>query len=145
MGQAGADVAAAMQTQAAPEAVSPPLESSGLQQSSQKKHQTSTVSSVTSYRSRTNLAAVSLMRSYMTIFGGALCGVMGMYGIRGIAFFVALCFAESFMILVRTRFSPRSYFLNPWQAVLVHGAIDREITLSFLLFWTLFYGIVHIF
>jgi len=81
----------------------------------------------------------------MSIFGGAVCGALGVYGLQGIAFFIVLSLMQSQFILVACKFSPSNYFVAPTNSVLFLSATDRDIILSFLLFWTLFYGMVHVF
>ena len=108
-------------------------------------------------------------RVFVAIVGGMAAGVMGMTGLVGFLTFFATSFLLSLAVYMKMERNPRPFFKNPndvWtegisQALMVRPPARRPTTSapansrptaadcappqSYILFWTLFYDIVHIY
>ena len=91
-----------------------------------------------------NMATINWVRTFMTISGGACTGIMGFRGLWGLFSFLALYVAVSVAILVKAGFKLEDYAPGAkMPGFLIYGIMGQ--LMSFLLFWTLFYGIVHVY
>ena len=90
-----------------------------------------------------NLNAVDGCRSYLTLFGAVGAGVVGATGLRGLLFFVGTYVLGSFALLTRMRCNPTDYTSESLVKFVITGAPGYA--LSFVLFWTLAYALVHIY
>lgn len=83
------------------------------------------------------------IRSFMGIVSGCVAGVLGLTGSRGFVCFAALQIVVSASILAKMRFDLKSY---SQQSLIGFLTTDLQKSgLSFVLFWTLFYGLVYLF
>ena len=90
-----------------------------------------------------NLNAVDGCRSYLTLFGAVGAGVVGATGLRGLLFFVGTYVLGSIALLTRMRCNPVDYTSENLTKFVIMGAPGYA--LSFVLFWTLAYALVHIY
>ena len=90
-----------------------------------------------------NLNAVDGCRSYLTLFGAVGAGVVGATGLRGLLFFVGTYVLGSVALLTRMRCNPTDYTSESLTKFVIMGAPGYA--LSFVLFWTLAYALVHIY
>ena len=90
-----------------------------------------------------NLNAVDGCRSYLTLFGAVGAGVVGATGLRGLLFFVGTYVLGSIALLTRMRCNPTDYTSESLTKFVIAGAPGYA--LSFVLFWTLAYALVHIY
>ena len=90
-----------------------------------------------------NLNAVDGCRSYLTLFGAVGAGVVGATGLRGLLFFVGTYVLGSIALLTRMRCNPVDYTSESLTKFVIMGAPGYA--LSFVLFWTLAYALVHIY
>ena len=90
-----------------------------------------------------NLNAVDGCRSYLTLFGAVGAGVVGATGLRGLLFFVGTYVLGSVALLTRMRCNPVDYTSESLPKFVIAGAPGYA--LSFVLFWTLAYALVHIY
>ena len=90
-----------------------------------------------------NLNAVDGCRSYLTLFGAVGAGVVGATGLRGLLFFVGTYVLGSAALLTRMRCNPTDYTSESLTKFVITGAPGYA--LSFVLFWTLAYALVHIY
>lgn len=90
-----------------------------------------------------NMRKISVVSTIMYIVGGIVSGILGLTGVQGliVALFtaalstLALSVKMGFDVLTYTNTSPLSFMLSGAQAN----------SMSFLLFWTLTYALVHIY
>jgi hypothetical protein len=82
----------------------------------------------------------------MTIIGGIAAGILGLTGFKGILFYVLLYITTSFLIIVRMNdnFSVAKFVPKTTAASFLYSGLVGE-TLAFVLYWTLFYALVHIY
>mmetsp|Transcript_4364 Transcript_4364/g.12201 ORF Transcript_4364/g.12201 Transcript_4364/m.12201 type:complete len:127 (-) Transcript_4364:1397-1777(-) len=90
-----------------------------------------------------NMKKMDTVRSFMGIVSGCVAGVLGLTGLSGLVCFLILHLTVSFAILAKMKFHLHTYSRQPMIAFL--SADLQKCALSFMLFWTLFYGIVYLF
>jgi len=83
---------------------------------------------------------ISYRRCIGSIAGGSIAGILGLTGIYGALFYGVVMLSISAAILLKTNVQPDRYFFSPWSTIFVGGIFDRNILLSYLLFWTFFYA-----
>eukprot|EP00244_Chara_vulgaris_P010988 TRINITY_DN5260_c0_g1_i1.p1 TRINITY_DN5260_c0_g1~~TRINITY_DN5260_c0_g1_i1.p1 ORF type:complete len:114 (+),score=15.37 TRINITY_DN5260_c0_g1_i1:89-430(+) len=89
-----------------------------------------------------NQRIVYYSRMFLSIVGGCVTGILGLTGIGGIlCYFITMAIA-TLALFMKTGFSADKYFVS-WYALGVDGIFSG--LMSFFLFWTLVYDIVHIF
>lgn len=77
------------------------------------------------------------------IVAGCVAGILGMEGFSGFLFFFVSCMATSSMLCARMGSVTMSdYFAKPYQ-VWTEGLTEG--LMSYILFWTLLFDLVHIF
>ncbi|KAJ3063574.1 hypothetical protein HDU98_000604 [Podochytrium sp. JEL0797] len=84
-------------------------------------------------------------RSTLALSCGAAAGILGLTGTTGFLFFFAASLVMSLALVAKTGMSPDRYF--PLNNGLLHLATSDVLNSlsSYLLFWTLFTGLVHLF
>lgn len=91
-----------------------------------------------------NEEIVDYAHTYMCVIGGCIAGVLGLTGVQGFALLVALyVLTSAALLVVKLRFNVKAYFNTNVIGFLFHGLFGQF--LSFILFWTLAYGLVHIY
>ena len=90
-----------------------------------------------------NSRKMGFVRSSMAIVAGCVAGVLGLTGLSGFAAYVAMHLAVSISILASMGFNTQRYTLASPLGVLQDGIGGNLV--SFIMFWTLFYALVHIY
>eukprot|EP00631_Chrysoreinhardia_giraudii_P008497 CAMPEP_0197424148 /NCGR_PEP_ID=MMETSP1170-20131217/24961_1 /TAXON_ID=54406 /ORGANISM="Sarcinochrysis sp, Strain CCMP770" /LENGTH=196 /DNA_ID=CAMNT_0042951621 /DNA_START=24 /DNA_END=611 /DNA_ORIENTATION=- len=90
-----------------------------------------------------NLNAIDIYRSYLTIFAGTATGILGATGLGGLALFLASYLFISLGILGKMGLDSQGY-VKEKVPYFLFGNIGRY-GLSFVLFWTLSYALVYIY
>lgn len=91
-----------------------------------------------------NLQQMESIRSFMGIISGCCAGILGLTNVTGIAFFVAMHLVISACLYVQMSGNLGKYF----KGIGTFGFwLDglQNCFMSFMLFWTLFYGLVYLF
>ncbi|XP_027330812.1 ER membrane protein complex subunit 6-like [Abrus precatorius] len=89
-----------------------------------------------------NMKIIYYSRTFLSIIGGVVAGILGFTSLKGFVFYFFLMALTSLGIIAKARFSIHSYF-DSWNRVLLDGFLGG--LMSFVLFWTFAYDIVHIF
>jgi hypothetical protein len=80
----------------------------------------------------------------MTIIGASAVGVLGLTGTSGFVAYLLLHLAVAVAVLSAMRFQPQHYVAGSSPAsFLMAGLTDNVV--AYILFWTLAYGLVHIY
>jgi len=91
-----------------------------------------------------NNKKIDKVRSLMGIISGCVAGICGLTGFQGLVCFVALHLVVNFsLITFKMKLNLKEYF-NESILSFMTGDLQSSI-LSYLLFWTLFYGLVYLF
>ncbi|KAF0700171.1 Aste57867_9299 [Aphanomyces stellatus] len=90
-----------------------------------------------------NESVVEFAQTAMCVVTGSIAGVVGLTAFQGFVFMVALYVLTSASLLAKMGFDVETYFNMKWYSFLFYG-IGGHIV-SFILFWTLGYGMVHIY
>ena len=91
-----------------------------------------------------NEKVVEYVHTSMCVFAGCIAGITGMKGIQGFAFLTAVyVFTAVALWVVKLGMNVSVYFNTSVVSFLVAGVMSQA--LSFILFWTLSYGLVHIY
>ncbi|TFJ81891.1 hypothetical protein NSK_007138 [Nannochloropsis salina CCMP1776] len=93
-----------------------------------------------------NAQIVEHVRGLMSIFAGAAAGVLGVTGIiQGACVFIIFHILTSLGLLAKIKLTGKvsNYLPTKWYAFLVADAANH--LLSFLLFWTMGYTLIHIY
>ncbi|CAL9775480.1 unnamed protein product [Musa acuminata subsp. burmannicoides] len=83
-----------------------------------------------------------LCRTFLSIIGGVIAGIWGFTGLTGFIFYFLVMAAASFSLAAKAQFSVCTYF-DSWNRIFLDGIFGG--LMSFVLFWTFAYDIVHIF
>mmetsp|Transcript_19044 Transcript_19044/g.26790 ORF Transcript_19044/g.26790 Transcript_19044/m.26790 type:complete len:108 (+) Transcript_19044:3-326(+) len=89
-----------------------------------------------------NVQVVHFCRILISIIAGSACGIIGYTGISGFLFFTLSWICTSVMFFSRTGSKVEDFFQSPW-ILITHDLFQGA--MSFILFWTLCYDIVHIY
>ena len=89
-----------------------------------------------------NLKVNKTIYEFLSVVAGLVCGVLGLTDLRGVLAFLVFNALIGLVVLAKTGFNLRAHFLS-WDKVFVEGAAGGFGT--FVLFWTLFYNIAHLF
>ena len=89
-----------------------------------------------------NNGILEFCRTAVFLGGGCTAGVLGMTGLLGFFFFAFLYVFFFVLMLWKTGNQLSSYFAQ-WSFV-VTGSFSNNL-LTYILFWTFFYGIVHVY
>lgn len=93
---------------------------------------------------RDNMHVVTQTRALMTIAIGFIAGVMGLRSIAGFIFYVAAYSIVSVVLVARMKGSASTYFPGQSSAAFILDGIGGNL-LTYLLFWTIFYAIAHVY
>mmetsp|Transcript_31275 Transcript_31275/g.50507 ORF Transcript_31275/g.50507 Transcript_31275/m.50507 type:complete len:107 (+) Transcript_31275:221-541(+) len=89
-----------------------------------------------------NRRLVYFSRIIVLTAGGSVCGILGLSGLAGFAFLMVLSLCVSVAFLFDIELKNDSFFMDKstvWSEGISHAAF------SFVLFWTIFYDIVHVY
>ncbi|KAL7104770.1 hypothetical protein ACP275_07G003200 [Erythranthe tilingii] len=89
-----------------------------------------------------NTRIINYSRTFMSIIGGVIAGILGVNGLTGIVFYFLVMAITTAGLAAKTEFSVHSYF-DSWNRIVFDGILGG--LMSFVLFWTFAYDMVHIF
>lgn len=91
-----------------------------------------------------NMKEVSNIRAYMTIILSCIIGIMGVSGYIGFVYYIITNILLS-IIIIQFKFHSKlgNYIPMTFVSFIISGISDTF--LSFVLFWTLLYGLVHLY
>ncbi|MCD7464213.1 hypothetical protein HAX54_052304 [Datura stramonium] len=89
-----------------------------------------------------NMKVIYYSRTFLSIISGAIAGILGFTGLMGFIFYFLVMAITSVALAAKASFSIHSYF-NSWNCIIFDGFLGG--LMSFVLFWTFAYDIVHIF
>lgn len=96
------------------------------------------------FAQQTNMQKMERIRSFMGIISGCCAGILGLINWSGIIFFVVMHIVVATSLLSRMEFTLSKYRKGSGiVGFMMEGA--QSSFLSFMLFWTLFYGLVYLF
>ncbi|GLD95566.1 hypothetical protein PINS_up004243 [Pythium insidiosum] len=91
-----------------------------------------------------NEQLVDFCHTSMCVIAGSIAGVIGLTGLSGFALMVGAYVLTSLALLVfKLQMNVKAYFNLSVVSFIFHGLFGH--LLSFILFWTLAYGLVHIY
>ncbi len=89
---------------------------------------------------------VTFVRTIVVIAGGVVTGILGYTGLAGFLCYVLVFMTGSLALLSKMGFKPSQYTSSgSLIAFMFDDVMSQQLTLSFLLFWTLFFALVHIY
>ncbi|KAI4335017.1 hypothetical protein L6164_013704 [Bauhinia variegata] len=91
---------------------------------------------------QSNMKIIYYSRTFLSIIGGVVAGILGFTGLKGFVLYFLLMAVTSLGLIAKAKFSIHSYF-DSWNQVVLDGFLGG--LMSFVLFWTFAYDIVHIF
>jgi len=90
-----------------------------------------------------NMKKMDSFCAIMYITAGISAGILGLTGIEGLFLFLAAALVMNATLFLKMGFSLEEYTTAPLLSFLTLGA--KSHCMSFVLFWTLFYALVHIY
>ncbi|XP_065863862.1 uncharacterized protein [Euphorbia lathyris] len=91
---------------------------------------------------QSNMKVIYYSRTFLSIIGGVIAGILGFTGLFGFIFYFLVMAITSIGLIAKAKFSVHSYF-DSWNRIILDGFFGG--LMSFVLFWTFAYDIVHIF
>ncbi|XP_008800913.1 ER membrane protein complex subunit 6 isoform X2 [Phoenix dactylifera] len=91
---------------------------------------------------QSNMKSIYYSRTFLSIIGGVVAGIWGFTGLMGFIFYFLIMAIASLGFAAKAKFSIQKYF-DSWNRIVVDGFLGG--LMSFVLFWTFAYDIVHIF
>ncbi|KAL5782091.1 hypothetical protein ACOSP7_007120 [Xanthoceras sorbifolium] len=91
---------------------------------------------------QSNMKVIYYSRTFLSIIGGVIAGILGFTGFAGFIFYFLIMAVTSVGLMAKAKFSVHSYF-DSWNRIILDGFLGG--LMSFVLFWTFAYDIVHIF
>eukprot|EP00052_Salpingoeca_macrocollata_P028721 m.281837 g.281837 ORF g.281837 m.281837 type:complete len:108 (+) comp22894_c13_seq16:859-1182(+) len=91
---------------------------------------------------RNNLAKIAYCRTVCAVLAGCTAGILGLTSLAGFAFYLVASLLLSGILLWKVGLSVQNFFLST-RSVYVDGILGGLFT--YVLFWTLLYGMVHVF
>ncbi|XP_059069867.1 uncharacterized protein LOC131038119 isoform X4 [Cryptomeria japonica] len=89
-----------------------------------------------------NMRVIYYSRTFLSIMAGVVAGILGLTGWKGFIFYFMIMILTSLGVVVKIKFDIHEYF-DSWNRVILDGISGG--LMSFVLFWTFAYDIVHIF
>lgn len=91
-----------------------------------------------------NAKQLQFIRSCFAAIAGSAAGILGLTNWNGFLFYaLSWTILASLLLLIKCSSQPGLYFINGWREVVVDGALNG--LLSYILFHTLLYGLVHLY
>ncbi|KAI5480611.1 hypothetical protein MNV49_000307 [Pseudohyphozyma bogoriensis] len=91
-----------------------------------------------------NAQSLYYVKSTSSSISGAVAGVLGLTNLSGFLFYLVSSVAVGIVFAaLNCKGRPAAYFANKSREVVLGGLLDNAF--SFVLFWTLFYALVHIY
>lgn len=91
-----------------------------------------------------NAQTLGFIRNWMTIFMGSIAGILGLTGFNGFILYIALYLVCSISILAKLNFNPERCFPKQTSVNFVFSGITGQMV-PFVMYWTLFYALVHLY
>ncbi|XP_078443276.1 rab5-interacting family protein [Wolffia australiana] len=91
---------------------------------------------------QSNLKTIHYSRTFLSIIGGVVAGIWGFTGLAGLIFYILIMGVTSLGLAAKAKFSVQAYF-DSWNRIILDGFLSG--LMSYVLFWTFAYDIVHIF
>ncbi|PHU01631.1 hypothetical protein BC332_31418 [Capsicum chinense] len=82
---------------------------------------------------QSNMKVIYYSRTFLSIIGGAIAGILGLTGLTGFIFYFVVMAITSVALAAKARFSIHSYF-DSWNRIIFDGFLGE--LMSFVLFWT---------
>ncbi|KAI9313926.1 Rab5-interacting protein-domain-containing protein [Dichotomocladium elegans] len=91
-----------------------------------------------------NAKQLQFIRSCFAAIAGSAAGILGLTNWTGFLFY-ALCWTvlAALLVVIKCKSQPGLYFVNGWRELVVDGAMNG--LLSYILFHTFLYGLVHLY
>ena len=89
-----------------------------------------------------NARIINFCRVFCAIISGCAAGILGITGIPGFLVFFLSTFVLSVGLYLKVSAEPRPYFKKP-EEIWTEGIMQA--LMSYIMFWTLFYDIVHLY
>ncbi|KAI9301613.1 hypothetical protein BJ944DRAFT_271226 [Cunninghamella echinulata] len=90
-----------------------------------------------------NNKQLQFIRSCFAAITGSAAGILGLTNWSGFLFYGIFWTILSILLIIMKSSSPSKHFVFGWKDIVVNGAING--LLSYILFHTLFYGLVHLY
>ena len=90
-----------------------------------------------------NFQRIDEIKAFMGIMSGCFAGICGLTGLQGLVCFIVLDLIVSLAILAKMKFKLANYSTETIFSFIT--AHMQKNAMSFMLFWTLFYGLVYLF
>mmetsp|Transcript_25463 Transcript_25463/g.31371 ORF Transcript_25463/g.31371 Transcript_25463/m.31371 type:complete len:126 (+) Transcript_25463:101-478(+) len=92
-----------------------------------------------------NISKMDKIRSFMGIISGCCSGILGLTNLMGLIFFIACHLVVNGMIFLQIKCDLEKY--RGKRCTLIGFVMEgfQNCAMSFMLFWTLFYGLVYLF
>ncbi|KAI3893557.1 hypothetical protein MKW92_049769 [Papaver armeniacum] len=91
---------------------------------------------------QSNMKVIYYSRTFLSIVAGVKAGVLGFTSLTGFVFYFLIMAVTSVGLAAKAKFNVHAYF-DSWNRVTLDGFLSG--LMSFVLFWTFAYDIVHIF
>ncbi|KAI3962599.1 hypothetical protein MKW98_008466, partial [Papaver atlanticum] len=91
---------------------------------------------------QSNMKVIYYSRTFLSIVAGVIAGVLGFTSLTGFVFYFLIMAVTSVGLAAKAKFNVHAYF-DSWNRVTLDGFLSG--LMSFVLFWTFAYDIVHIF
>ncbi|XP_024030739.1 ER membrane protein complex subunit 6 [Morus notabilis] len=91
---------------------------------------------------QSNLKVIYYSRTFMSIIAGVIAGILGFTSLKGFIFYFLVMGLTSVGLVAKTGFTIHKFF-DSWNQIVLDGFFGG--LMSFVLFWTFAYDIVHIF
>lgn len=91
-----------------------------------------------------NMKQLQFIRSCFAAIAGSAAGILGLTNWSGFLFYaLSWTILATMLILIKSHSQPSKYFMNGWRELVVDGALGG--LLSYILFHTFLYGLVHLY
>mmetsp|Transcript_17229 Transcript_17229/g.29217 ORF Transcript_17229/g.29217 Transcript_17229/m.29217 type:complete len:124 (-) Transcript_17229:768-1139(-) len=91
-----------------------------------------------------NLQRIDKIRTFMGIIAGCVAGILGLTGLEGLVCFVVLHLTVLIVVAAfKMSFNLNLHIRQSWIGYITSNL--QQSALSFMLFWTLFYGLVYLY
>ncbi|MBA0585421.1 hypothetical protein Godav_013196 [Gossypium davidsonii] len=89
-----------------------------------------------------NMKVIYYSRTFMSIIGGVIAGILGFTGFMGFIFYFLVMAITSIGLIAKAKFSVHLYF-DSWNRIILDGFMGG--LMSFVLFWTypFFLAVLH--
>eukprot|EP00794_Sanderia_malayensis_P010850 gene10850-12003_t len=91
---------------------------------------------------RSNINVVDYSRAFLAVISGSSAGILGLTGLQGFVFYLALSLLMSVLLVFKTGKHWDRFFLSRWS---MWGAGIFGELFTYLLVWTFMYGMIHVF